>query len=46
MSEEVAIVRVLRCTCGKTHTASGISEGSVCTCGQRLWPLLWDGTAR
>lgn len=46
MSEEAAVVRVLRCPCGKTHLAAGISEVSTCACGERLWPLLWDGTAR
>jgi len=40
------VVRVLRCPCGKTHCAALISVPTECTCGQRLWPLLWDGTAR
>jgi hypothetical protein len=39
-------VRVLRCDCGKIHVAAGIGPVSECTCGQRLWRLLWDGTAR
>lgn len=40
------VVRVLRCPCGKVHAASGITQTTVCACGRRLWPLLWDGTAR
>lgn len=46
MTDDAQLVRVLRCPCGKFHVAAHVSEGSKCTCGQRLWPLLWDGTAR
>ncbi len=40
-------VRVLACTdCGKRHAVAFITQATECTCGRRLWPLLWDGTAR
>lgn len=41
-----AVVRVLKCPCGKVHTTTGISQATRCECGERLYLLLWDGTAR
>ncbi len=41
--ERAVVVVVLRCPCSKIHTAAGIGQTTECTCGQRLWPLLWNG---
>lgn len=31
-----------RCVCGKMHTAGGISYGSVCSCGAKLFEQMAD----
>jgi hypothetical protein len=36
-----ATIRVFRCPCGKMHCCAYASEISLCTCGRRLWPLIW-----
>jgi hypothetical protein len=37
----VVIRGFFRCRhCGKLHQVSGVSETSVCACGERLWEQL------
>jgi len=37
----ISLPPYMRCDCGKIHTRAFISTLSVCTCGRRLWDIMW-----